>query len=135
MYEQVFENFRKMAETGLQMQQDLFRQWTSAMTGPAVSQGAYVQQRSKLIKDWSAGVTELMNKHRVMLDSQYQQGIKAFEDGFKVADAKDPVEFRQKCEEYFRRSFDVVKDAFDNHVQQSKACVEKAMELSAKALP
>lgn len=135
MYDQMFDAFRRATETGLQVQQDWLRQWTSALSGPAFSQNAWAQQRQKLTKEACGAVTDLMNKHRGLVDSQYQASIKAIEDAFKVGEARDAVELKQKAEEFYRRSFDTLKGLMDNQLQQSQAAMERCMDFAGKCVP
>lgn len=135
MYEQIADNYKRMMEAGMQAQQDFFRQWSSLWSGPAASQSAWMQHRNKFAKECCQVATDLLNTHRTLLDNNYQAGIKSFEDAFRVAEAKDPVEFRQRAEEFYRRSFDVLKGAIESSIQQTQTAMEKCTALATKAIP
>jgi hypothetical protein len=137
MLDQVFDSFRKASESTLQMQQELFKQWTSqwstGMPSPAGTPAAWAEQAHTFQKRWLETVTELMNKHRESLDSQYKAGIKAIEEAFRVTEAKTPDDYRRLTEELWRRGFDSVKNSTESQLRDVQAAVQKWFELMAKA--
>jgi hypothetical protein len=137
MIDQVFDSFRKASESTLQMQQELFKQWTSQWSAgvptPAGTPAAWAEQAQTFQKRWLETVTELMNKHRESLDSQYKAGIKAIEEAFKVTEAKSPDDYRRLTEELWRRGFDSVKSSTESQLRDVQAAVQKWFELMAKA--
>jgi hypothetical protein len=136
MLDQVFDNFRKASETTLQMQQEMFKQWLGQWpTTPAApaTATAWVEQAQGFQRRWIEGLTELMNKHRESLDSQYRAGIRAIEDAFRVTEAKSPDDYRRLSEELWRRSFDTMKSSTENQIRDFQAAVEKWFDLASKA--
>jgi hypothetical protein len=135
MFDQVLDNFRKASESALQMQQELYKQWvsqwpTTPFTPPA---GGPTEQVQTLQKRWLESVSELMNKHRESLDTQYKSGIRAIEEAFRITEAKDPAEYRRMAEELWRKGFDNLKSSTEAQVRDYQAAVEKWFELMAKA--
>jgi hypothetical protein len=146
MIDQVFESFRKASESTLQMQQELFKQWTSqwsavvpmaaaptaATPTAAGTPAAWTEQAQTFQKRWLDTVTELMNKHRESLDAQYRAGIKAIEEIFKVADAKSPEDYRRLTEELWRRGFESIKSSTESQIRDFHAAMQKWIELMAR---
>jgi hypothetical protein len=137
MIDQVFDNFRKASESTLQMQQELFKQWTSQWSGaaptPAGTPAALAEQAHSFQKRWLETVTELMNKHRESLDAQYKAGIKAIEESFKVAEAKTPDDYRRLTEDLWRKGFESLKSSTESQIRDFQSAVQKWFELMAKA--
>ena len=137
MLDQVFDNFRKASESSLQMQQELFKQWMSHWpaipTSASSAGGAMAEQAQSVQKRWLENATEMMNKHRESLDSQYKAGIRAIEDAFRVTEAKSPEDYRRMTEELWRKSFDTLKSSAETQIRDFQAAVEKWFEMLAKA--
>jgi hypothetical protein len=136
MLDQVFDNFRKASESTLQMQQDLFKKWTTQWptTPPATAGTAdWTEQAQAFQKRWLESVTEVMSKHREKLDAQYKAGISAIEDAFKVTEAKTPDDYRKMTEELWRKSFETLKTSAETQIQEFQKAVEKWFELMEKA--
>src|SRR6266540_6386733 len=105
-FDQVFENFRKATESTLQLQQDLFRQWTTFWPAFPKLQPSVPEQFKQFQKDWTQGTTELTHKYLETWERQYKEGVESLEKAFHLATAKDPAEFRQKVLELWQKSFD-----------------------------
>ena len=80
----------------------------------------------------SETITDLLNKHREALDSQYRAGIRTIEEAFRVGEAKDPGQFRKLTEELWRQSFDSLKTAAESQVREFQAAMEKWVEGASK---
>jgi predicted protein tyrosine phosphatase len=140
MIDQVFDNFRKASESTVQMQQELFKQWTSqwtaaapAMPGMPSDAAAITQQAQAFQKRWVETVTEMMNKHRESLDAQYKAGIRAIEDSVRVGEVKTPEDYRRMTEELWRKSFENLKNSTEAQIRDFQAASQKWCELVAKA--
>jgi hypothetical protein len=143
MYDQVYDTFRKAAESTFQVQQEMFRQWmgswpaqTPATTGtvvaPRVVTGMDDQARS-FQKKWIETLTTTLNKHREILDTQYKSSIQAIEVAFRATEAKNPDEYRKLTEEFWRMSIDSLKTAFENQIREFQSLTEKWFEIVTKA--
>jgi hypothetical protein len=136
MIDQVFDNFRKASESTMQMQQEFFKQWASQWTNaaPAVpgTPASWAEQAHTFQKRWLDTVTELMNKHRESLDSQYKAGIKTIEESFRVTEAKSPDDYRRLSEELWRKGFESLKCSTEGQIRDFQAAVQKWFELMPK---
>jgi hypothetical protein len=137
MIDQVIENFRKASASTLQMQQEVFKQWTSqwsaAAPSAAATPAAAAEQAQSFQRRWFQTVTELMNTHRESLDAQYKAGIKVIEETSKVAEAKSPDDYRRLTEELWRKGFENFKSSTETQIRDFQTAVQKWFELMAKA--
>jgi len=133
MLDQVFDNFRKASESTLQMQQELFKKWTTQWPTAPTGTAAWTEQAQTFQKRWLETVTETLSKHREKLDAQYKAGITAIEDAFRVTEAKTPDDYRRMTEELWRKSFDTLKSSAEAQVQDFQKGLEKWFELMAKS--
>jgi hypothetical protein len=147
MFDQILDNYRKAAESTIQFQQEMLRNWTqqwpqgfgvstpaTASTGFGVSTPATAstEQAQAAQKKWSESITDMLNKHRETLDSQYRAGIRTIEDAFRVGEAKDPAQLRKLTEELWRQSFDCLKTAVESQQRDLQAAMEKSFEVASK---
>ena len=145
MFDQMTETFRKATESTLQLQQEMFRNWTSqwsqaagvAVPGTSAATGvatgaAWMEQVHAFQKAWSNQVTDLMNRHRDALDTQYREGIRTIEDAFRVGEAKDPEQFRRLTEQLWRQSFDALRSMSEAQTRDFQAAAEKWFESASK---
>jgi hypothetical protein len=133
-FEQVFDSFRKTTEATVQMQQELFRQWTALWPGFPKPQ-AWTEQFQSFQKEWSQALTELTRKYQEAWQRQYSASMESLEKAFQSAGTKDAGEFRQKMLELWQKSFDCLKDVAQNQMRSFQAAVEKWIELGKKANP
>jgi hypothetical protein len=133
VFEEVFENLRKTSESSLQMQQDFFRQWGAQWPGFPQQENAWMDRVQKFQKDWSKTFTELMNKHRKLLDDQYRTAIDALKEGFRVAESADPQEYRQRCEELCRKSLELIRETGELQVKETQEALNRWVALAVKS--
>ena len=132
MYDQVLENFRKAGEATMQLQQDMLRQWgSSAFAMPSAS--SFLDQKTKLQKDWAETMTDVARRQKTLLDARLEAGIKAMEDVFKVAQAKDPQELKDLSESALKRSLATAKELAENEIRNVQTCVEKCWQTASKS--
>jgi len=130
MFEQVFDQYRKAAESALQAQQELYRQWArhwAAVPG-AFAEAGWNDPIQAFQKRWSESVTALVNKYREDLDARYQAGIKVIEQAFRTAEAKNPEEFRKLVEELWRKNLEFFRDMVETQMRDFQAAMEKWLE-------
>jgi len=142
MFDQVLDNFRKANESTIQLQQEMFRQWSrlwaqapgvsKTATVPFADPGAWVEQFHEFQKYSAKSVTELLKKHKETLDAQYESGVQAIEDAFRVADAKDPAQYRRLTEELWRHSFDCLKTVVEDQMRGFQTISEAFSEAASK---
>ena len=134
MFDQLFENFRKASESSLQMQQDLFKnftqQWASGApsTGGASTEWNRDQQKRSL-----ETALELLNKHREALDSAYKSGIAVVEQTFRLSEAKSQEDYRRMVEELWRKLFETVRDQSETQFKEFQRWSEKTAEMAQNA--
>ena len=139
MFDQVLDNLRKATDSTIQIQQEMFRQWfqlwaeVPGIPTPGTVLASNVNDQVQAFqRKWSQTVTEMLDKHRETLDSQYRAGIRTIEDAFRVGEAKDPAQFRKLTEELWRSSFDCLKTAMEAQLREFQAAAEKALEAVSK---
>src|SRR5271166_476706 len=156
MFDMILENYRKATESTMKLQQDVLRTWTMQlpqmfgpqtfglpfMGGPASTGGpasgsampgaAWLAQLSDAQQKRGETLTDMLNKHRESLDAQYKAGIRTIEEAFKVAEAKDPQQFRRLTEELWRQSFDCLKTVAESQMRDVQAAMQKWYEVASK---
>ena len=102
------------------------------ISGSAMPGAALLEQFSAAQKKWAETVTEMLNKHREILDAQYKAGIKTIEDAFKVGEAKDPQQFRRLTEELWKQSFECLKTVAESQMRDVQSAMQKWYETASK---
>jgi hypothetical protein len=133
VFEQAFDSLRKTAESNIEMQQELFRQWTAQWPGVPQPQNAWVERAQKFQKEWAKTVTELLKKHRQVLDEQYQLALESLDEAFRVAESSDPQEYAKRCESLCKKSLEVLRDAGELQVKETQEALTKWIGLAVKA--
>jgi hypothetical protein len=133
LFEEVFDNMRKTAEANLEMQQELFRQWTAKWPGFPQPQNAWVERVQKAQKDWAKTVKEVLSRHREVLDEQYRLALDSLDDAFRVAQSSDPQEFAKRCESLCRKSLEVLRDAAELQAKEIQKAFTKWVDLATKS--
>jgi hypothetical protein len=138
MYDQVLDNFRKATESTMHLQQEMFKNWTQqwfqmpGMTAnPAVGMADQVRG---LQKQCTNAASDMLNKHRETLDTQYRAGIRTIDDAFRLGDAKDPDQFRRLAEELWKQSFDCLKTIVESQMRDFQGAAEKWFEVASKGV-
>lgn len=136
-FDQMFETVRKAAESTLEIQQNLFRQWTTAWPGalnpiPKV-QPPGIEQFQQFCKEWTQATTEVTRKNLEIFERQYKAGLELLETAFQPGGVKDPAEQRQKVTELWQKSFECLKELAETQMKSFQSAVEKWMELVKKA--
>lgn len=137
MLDQILDTYRRAAESTMQLQQTMLRNWTQQlwpqMFGFSNPGGALVEQAHSVQKKWSETATAMLNKHREMLDSQYRAGIKTIEDAFRVGEARDPQHFRKLTEELWKHSFEALKNVTEEQGREFQAAMQKWLEFVSQS--
>lgn len=139
MYDQVLDNFRKAAESTMQLQQEMFRNWTqqwAQMPIPGASTlnpaAGWADQVRTFQSQWTTALSDMMAKHRETLDTQYRAGIRTIEEAFRLGEAKDPEHYRRLVEELWRQSLDCLKTIVESQMRDFQASAEKLFETVSK---
>jgi hypothetical protein len=133
VFEQAFDSLRKAAESNLEMQQELFRQWGANWPGFAQPQNAWVERAQKFQKEWAKTVKDLLGKHREILDEQYKLALDSLDDAFRVAQSSDPQEYAKRCEALCKKSLEVMREAGELQVKETQEALSKWIGLAVKA--
>lgn len=129
MLDQILDNYRKAAETTIQLQQDMLRRWTQYWPGMPDGPDA---QLADAPKKWAEALTGMMDKHRETLDAQYRAGIKTIEDAFRVGEAKDPEQFRKLFEELWRQSIQSLTTVVEAQMNDVQSVMQKWFEVASQ---
>jgi hypothetical protein len=133
LFEQVFDHVRKTAESNIEMQQELFRQWGANWPGFPQQETAWLERAQKFQKEWAKTVKELLSKHRETLDEQYRLAIDSLEEAFRVAQSSDPQEYAKRCEALCRKSLEALREVGEVQVKETQDALNKSIALAVKA--
>jgi predicted transcriptional regulator len=133
VFDQVFDNLRKTAESNLELQQEFFRQWGANWPGFPQQENAWLERVQKFQKEWSKTYAELVNKHRKLLDDQYRMAIDALKEAFRVAEAGDPQEYQRRCEELCRKSLELIREAGELQIKETQEALNRWVAVAVKS--
>lgn len=133
VFEQAFDNLKKAAEANVEMQQEMFRKWTSGWPGFPQPQSAWLERIQKFQKEWGKTVKDVLTRHREVLDEQYSLAMESLEEAFKVAQSSDPQEWAKRCEKLCRKSLDVMREVSETQAKELQDALSKWAELASKS--
>jgi predicted solute-binding protein len=133
MFDQMFDNFRRMSESALQMQQDMFRQWTQQWPMSMPMGAASPDWAQTFQKRWQDLATDSLKRHREVLDATYKSGIQAIEQTFRASEATSPEEQRRIVEDLWRKLFDTMKEHSESQFREFQKSAELWVEMMQKA--
>ena len=129
MFDQLIDGVRKASESSLQMQQEMFKNFTRLFSGQAGEAGAQAEWGKVSQKRWAELCVEMLNRHREALDTTYKTGIQIIEQSFQVTEAKSPDDSRKMIEELWRKLFDLQKAQSENQFRDFQTFYEKSASL------
>jgi hypothetical protein len=138
MFEQIFDEYRKAVDSSFKMQQDMYRQWMNSwpIKMPADAAGVSSEVAEDRIrtyqKQWNEAVAKTLEKHRETLNTQYKNGIEAIQAAFRTADAKTPEEYWRLTQEFWRKSIDLYKTAFEAQSKYLQGLSEMWLDMVTK---
>ncbi len=134
MFDQMMDGFRKATESSLQIQQEVFKQWTQQwMSAQPNMNGGSAEWQRTIQKRWMELTVEMLNKHRTALDAMYASGIQAIEQSFRITDAKSSEDYRHIVDELWRKLFDTLKGQLENQFRDVQRWSEESFEIAQKA--
>lgn len=134
MFDQMMDGFRKATESSLQVQQEVFKQWTQQwLSAQPNANGASAEWTRTVHKRWVDLTIEMMNKHRASIDAMYATGIQAIEQSFHITDAKSSEDYRRIVDELWRKLFDTLKGQLENQFRDVQRWSEQSFEIAQKA--
>ena len=133
MFDQVFESFRKASESSLQMQQDMFKQWSQQWLSAAPTGGASAEWGGAFQKRWSELALDVLNKQRESLDTMYRSGIQVLEQTLRLSESKSPEDYRRVAEDVLRKLYETFKDQSEAQFREFQKMAEKSFDMAHKA--
>jgi hypothetical protein len=131
MFDVVFENLKKATDMTLQMQQEMFKKWTSFWPGtPSVPN--WSEQAQKFQKKWAEFYEEILKRQRDTLETQFKASLKNIEEAFHLADSKSPDELKTKTLELWQKVFDALRQSYEVQVREFQATIAGWTELVTK---
>jgi len=132
MFEPVFESLKKVTETTLRMQSEMYEKWVSLWPGVRPTQAAFSEPAQRLQKKWAEFCEEALKKQRETLHAQFDVGIKNIEEAFHLAEAKDPAELRAKTTELWQKVFETLRQSYESQLRDFQAITSRWTELVTK---
>lgn len=134
VYEQVFDNMRKAAESGLKMQQDMLQQWGTQWPGvPAAPQAMWMEKMREFQRQWANTISDLARRHRETMDRQYQVALESLEEALRIGEAGNPEEYRQRMEHFCRRALECVREVSEVQLKEFQDAMTRWNDLVTKS--
>ncbi len=132
MLDDVFQNIRRAAETNLKMHQEIFHQWSHMWPFPT-PQSVWFDRMRDFQKQFAGTLSDLVRKHREVMDRQYEAAIESLDAALRVAEATNPEEYRRRTEQLCRKTLDCLREISESHLSEFQDAVMKCTELATKA--
>src|SRR6185436_20014352 len=124
--DQIFESFRRASVSTLQMQQEMFKQWTQEWpSAPMNVAGVSMDWVQKLHKRWFEFTGESLNRQRELLDSMYKSLIQVVEQASRLSESKTPEDYKRTSEELRHKMFETFKEQSDAQFREFQKSAEK----------
>lgn len=134
MYDQMIENFRKAGESSLQLQKDLIKQWSSGFYGTPFSAGTWMEQKSKVQKEYAEAISDLAKRQKALFEARLDAGVALLENALAVAQSPDVKEFKSQTESLWKKSIEKTKELAESELRQAQATMEKCLSLATKSV-
>jgi hypothetical protein len=130
MFEQVYDSLRTATESGIHMQQEMFKTWVGMWPGfPAATNGSEpFRKYQQFQKKWAEFVAEMVKKQREVMEAQFSAGMKNIEEAFRLGEIKDPEEMRARTIELWQKSFECFRKLFEAQLRDFQATMAKWTE-------
>jgi len=132
MFEPVFESLKKVTETTLRMQSEMYEKWVSLWPGVRPTQAAFAEPAQKFQKKWAEFYEETLKKQRATLEAQFKAGLKNIEEAFRLAEAKDPDELRVRTTELWQKVFETLRQSSEAQLRDLQTFAGRWTELVTK---
>jgi hypothetical protein len=130
MFDQLVDGVRKAAESSMQLQQEMFRQWTRVGVSAAPGDlGAAGDWNRSAQRRWLELALEVLNKHRAAIDSTYKAGIQIIEQTFHLAEATSVDDSRKQAEDLWRKVFEAQKERAESQLRDFQTLFDKSAGL------
>jgi len=131
MFDPVFDSLRKVSESVISTQQEMFKKWISFWPGVAAMEPG-CGDVGKVQKKWGEVAGELLTKQSEAVAAQFNTGMKSIEEAFHLPEAKNAEELRAKTIELWRKTFDCLKGTYEAQTRDFQTAVAKWTELMTK---
>jgi len=111
MFEPVFDSLKKVTETTLKMQKEMYEKWVSLWPGVRPAQTAFAEPAQKFQRKLAEFYEQALKSQRDTLEVQFKAGLKNIEDAFRLAEAKDPEELRARTTELWQKVFETLRQS------------------------
>ena len=129
--DQMFESFRKAATSSWQMQQDMLKQYTQHWPAFTMPEGS--ADWAQFQKRWSEFSSEYFARGRESVETAYKLVTQFMELSARVAESKNPDEYRAGLEEVRVKMYDAIKDQSEARLKDFQKAAEKWFDVVAKA--
>ena len=135
MYESAFETYRKLSESWLAAQQEMFRktieQWpkTDAAGGGTAAPQSSGEAQTKTIEL----IVEMLSRQRESLDASYRSFIQLVEQTTRISEAKSPEQARVLVEDLWRRWFETLKTQSESQFRDIHTWTDKYLNIARSA--
>ena len=127
-FEETINNMRKATESALDSQRELYDKWAKMWPG-MIASSDWTSQKHKFKQDWTALSTELLHRHRELVDQKYRAGIESLEEALRVSEAENPEDFRDRLESLCRKTLDLMKSTSETQMNQFQEAVSKWIDV------
>ena len=133
MFDQLIDGVRKASESSLQMQQEMFKQWTRLFSGPATEAANTQAARIGVARFAEAlgragrrDVEDTSRGHRHDLQVRHPDHRA---DRSAWAEARSPDDYRRMVEDLWRKLFDLQKEQSESQFRDFQTFYEKSAAL------
>ena len=130
--DQMFENFRKASMSSLQMQQEMFKQWTQQWPWSQGAAGMPTDWAQRVQSRWIEFTGELLNRHRESLDTMYKLAIQMMDQMSRLHESKTSEEYGRGMEDLRTKMFDTFKEQSDAQLREFQKTAEKWFDVLLK---
>ena len=127
----IIDSVRKTTESSVALQQDLLRKWVSMWPGVPISVIPFGELQ-KFQKKWVEMLSELFQRENDTLAVQLKMGFGTLEKLFRLAEAKNPEQFRTKTVEFWQKTFDDLRLISQTQMHSLQNAVAKLTEVPNK---
>ncbi len=132
MFDQVYENMQKAANTTLHMQQEMFRRWLELWSTQSPTPTPGMQHFQQFQENWVQTTKNLLQQQQESLEKQFQAGMKNIETAFEAAKDTDLDELRKKNLELWKKNFDCLQLTYETQLKDMQNLVSKWTEIMTK---
>jgi len=133
MFESVFDSLKKVTETTLRTQQEVYEKWVSLLPGVRPTQAVFAEPAQRFQRKWAEFYEETLKKQRETLEAQFKAGFKNIETAFRLAEAKDPEELRANTTELWQKVFETLRQSSEAQLRDLQTFTGRWTELVTKA--